>query len=122
MRVSHLAESHDGHFGFCPATSQVYHVVVKAPASGHRLRRSRPWQMAADQLIDGRRPEDGTDFFSYAAGASPHVTQCDCRGLVVAGHADHAGARADRSRRQADVRIVCAVSRFPEPAFADYTY
>src|SRR3954454_22371546 len=74
--------------------------------------------MAADQLIDGRRPEDGTDFFSYAAGASPRVTQCDCRGVVVAGHADYAGARADRSRRQADVRIVCAVPRCPEPAVA----
>jgi hypothetical protein len=26
-----LADSHEGHFGFCPANSQFYRVVVKPP-------------------------------------------------------------------------------------------
>src|SRR4029078_5628080 len=33
MRRRHLAESHDGHFRFCPAQSQLYHVVVKPPGA-----------------------------------------------------------------------------------------
>jgi hypothetical protein len=30
MRRSGLVQSHDGHFGFCPANSQLYRAVVKA--------------------------------------------------------------------------------------------
>src|ERR1700737_5086238 len=82
----------------------------KAPAWPRlRLRISCSWQIAGDRLIDGPRPEDGTDFSSYATGPSAHVPGCDCCRVVVAGHAYHLGARADRSQRQTVVRVLCAV-------------
>src|ERR1700687_6092289 len=116
-----LADSHDGHFGFCPVNTQLYRVVVKARAhAGLLLRIACSWQMAGDRLIDDPRLEDGTDFSSYAAGTSPDISRCDCRGVVVAGHADYAVARADRSRRQADVCVLCAVPRRPDAAVADH--
>src|SRR6188474_2769371 len=78
------------------------------------LRLSCSWQEAGDKLIDGARPEDGTDFTSYAAGASPDIPECDCRGVVVAGHAYQSRARADRSKCQAAVRVLRAVPRRPD--------
>src|SRR6185295_19451314 len=65
--------------------------------------------MAGERVIDGPRPEDGTDFSSYAAGASPFIARYDRSPLVVAGHADYAGARPDRSRRKAAMRFLCPV-------------
>ena len=53
------------------------------------------WQNAGEQVIDGPRPEDGTDLSSYAAGASPDIARNDRSIVVVAGHSDHACARAD---------------------------
>ena len=97
-----LANSHDGHFGFCPANSQLYRVVVKPGALDRhpRLRPSCSWQTVP---MTGERHsplEDGTDFVSHAAGASRRIPERDCRGVVVVGHAGRAGARADRSGRQ----------------------
>jgi hypothetical protein len=51
--------------------------------------------MAGDRLIDDPCPEDGTEISSHAAGASSHIPWYDCRGVVVAGHTDQFGARAD---------------------------
>jgi exo-beta-1,3-glucanase (GH17 family) len=42
-------------------------------------------------------PEDGTDFSSHATAASPDIAERDCHGVVVAGHAHHAGARAAKA-------------------------
>src|ERR1700681_2534598 len=83
---------------------------------------SGPLPMTGDRLIDGPRPEDGTDFTSYAAGASPHIPECDWRRVVAAGHAYHAAAGADRSQRQTAVRVLCAVPRHPDAAAADDAY
>ena len=58
------------------------------------------WQIADDGLIDGLM-EDGTDFLPHAAGASPVIPEHDRGGMVVAGHAGVAGARADRSGGEA---------------------
>src|SRR5580704_19281291 len=114
-------DSHDGHFGFCPAKSQLYRVVVK-PAHGKSKsgRCSGSWQTACDRLSDGPRPEDGTDFSSYGTGASPDIAERDCCHVVVAGHTHHAGARADRSQRQTALRILCAIPRCPDSAAADH--
>src|SRR5206468_1508542 len=57
-----------------------------------------PWQMACEQVIDGPFAEDGTDFTSYATGAPARLPLYDCCRVVVAGHADYACARADRSQ------------------------
>src|SRR3954447_15436484 len=70
----------------------------------------RSWQIAVDRLIE-RPPEDGTDFSSYAVGASPDLAECDRGRMVVAGRADHAAARADRSQCQAAMRLLRAVPR-----------
>src|SRR5229473_3814870 len=80
------------------------------------------WQTAGDRLIEVLRPEDGTDFSSYATGAFADILGCDCCRVVVAGHAYHAGARADRSQRQTAVRVLCAVPRRPDAAGADHAY
>src|SRR2546421_4358355 len=64
------------------------------------------WQTGGDRVIDGPRPEDGTDFSSYAAGASPFIARYDRGPLVVAGHADYPCARADRSQRKAAMRFL----------------
>src|SRR5882757_5442923 len=80
---------------------------------------SRSWQTGSDRLIDGP-PEDGTDFASYAAGASPHLTLSDRSRMVVACHADHACARADRSSREAAMRVLHAVPRCPDAAGSDH--
>ena len=45
--------------------------------------------------------------------------RCDCGRVVVAGHADHACARADRSQRQTAMRVLCAVPRRADPADPD---
>ena len=56
------------------------------------------WQTRADRVIDGPRLEEKTDFLSYyTTGAVAHFIGCDCCRVVVAGHADRACARADRS-------------------------
>jgi hypothetical protein len=47
--------------------------------------------------IDDRRPEDGTDLSSHAAGASSDIPGYNRGGVVVASHAHYVGARADRS-------------------------
>src|SRR5665647_1757564 len=121
MRRGYPVDSHDGHFGFCPVKSQLYRAVGKPEARrGRRLRVSCSWQIAGDRLIDDPRPEDGTDFSSYAAGASPDISWCDCRGVVVAGRSHLAAARPDRSQRQADVRVLRAVPRRPDAAVADH--
>jgi hypothetical protein len=52
------------------------------------------WQIVDDGLIDGPH-EDGTNFFSRAAGPSPPISQRNCRGVVVARHARDADARPD---------------------------
>src|SRR5258708_36091235 len=78
------------------------------------------WQIAGDRLIDGPRPEDGTDFSSYAAGASPDIPEYDRSRVVVVGHADHARARADRSQRQAAMRFLRAVPRRADAAAPDH--
>src|SRR5205823_11730559 len=80
------------------------------------------WQTAGDRVIDGPRPEDGTDFSSYAAGASPDIPWYDCCGVVVAGHADHAAARADRSQRQVVMRVLCAFPRRADATGANHPY
>jgi hypothetical protein len=49
----------------------------------------------AFRLIDDPCSEDGTDFASHAAGVSPDIPGCDCRGVVVAGYTDQFGARTD---------------------------
>src|SRR5207253_9122279 len=96
--------------GFCPANHNFIAVLVKPPAANWKLLSQRcTWQTAGEALIDGPRPEDGTNFSSHAAGALPDFPWCDCRGVVVAGHADHPGARADRSQCQAAMRVLCAV-------------
>ena len=123
MRRRRQPNSHDGHFGFCPAKSQLYRVVVKPPRrKAWDCAIACSWQTAGDRLIDGPRPEDGTDFSSHAAGASPGIPEHDCRRVVVAGHADHAGARADRSRGQAAMRVLRAVPRRPDAAGADHAH
>jgi hypothetical protein len=49
--VSNAAEiplkSHDGHFGFCPANSQLYHAVVKPITGG------RPYPALGRSLVTG---------------------------------------------------------------------
>ena len=69
--------------------------------------------MADGVLAGNRRPfaEDGTDFSSYATGASARFTGCDRCRVVVACHADLARARPDRSRRQGPMRLLRAVPR-----------
>jgi hypothetical protein len=53
-------DSHDGHFEFCPAKSQLYRVVVK-PLRDHAADPAIAWtwqcswQMAGDGLIDEPR-------------------------------------------------------------------
>jgi hypothetical protein len=42
----------------------------------------------AFRSIEDPCPEDGTDFSSHAADASPDISRYDCRGVVVAGHTD----------------------------------
>src|SRR5438067_835880 len=69
-----------------------------SPGRGHGPAASPPWQMACEQVIDGPFAEDGTDFSSYATGAPARLPLCDCCRVVVAGHADHARARAHRSQ------------------------
>ena len=96
MRQWRMMESHGRDFRFCPANSQLYGVLVKSTGVKENVYAiSRSWQMASDQLIDGPCPEDGTDFFSYAAGALFIVLRFDCCGVVVACHADFAVARPD---------------------------
>src|SRR3954468_3072888 len=73
--------------------------------SGYRA----SWQIAAEPLSDGLRPEDGTDFSSHAAGASPVIARNDRSPVVVGGNADHARARADRSQCEAAMRFLRAV-------------
>ena len=90
-----LSNSHDGHFGFCPANSQLYRGSENWSQGERGITHFDSWQIGGDRLIDGPRQEDGTDFTSYAAGASPDIAVHDCRHVVVAGHADHLGARAD---------------------------
>ncbi len=123
MRRGRSADSHDGYFGFCPANSQLYRLVVKS-SQGKTPRLVDPcsWQTAGDRLIDDSRPEDGTDFSSYAAGASPVIAMHDRRPVVVARHADHACARADRSQCQAAMRFLCAVPRRADAAGSDHAY
>src|SRR6185437_15371296 len=106
MRRRDIWTPHDGHLSFCPANSQLYRFEVKL---GRIFHASRSWQTAGDRLIDGPRPEDGTDFSSYAAGASSDIARSDCRDEVVAGHTDRIGARADRSLGQAAMRVLCAI-------------
>ena len=96
-------DSHDVNFGFCPANSQLYRLTVKPPrrnaAIACRRVPGRHFAGLGRRPVSANRrspPEDGTDFSSYAAGASPDIPWCDCRGVVVAGHADHAW-RARRS-------------------------
>src|SRR5437879_5808001 len=113
-------DSHAVYLVFCPANSQLYRFTVKPAATERRycmharLRAAlidyliATWQTAGDRVIDGPRPEDGTDFSSYAAGASPDIPWYDCRGVVVAGHADHAGARADRPQPKTRLRVLRA--------------
>jgi hypothetical protein len=49
--ISNAAEiplkSHDGHFGFCPANSQLYHAVVKPITGG------RPYPALGRSLVTG---------------------------------------------------------------------
>src|SRR4029077_10314985 len=117
------ADSHAGYYEFCPAMSQLYRVVVKLPQQEEReYLNPRSWQTAGDRLIDGPRPEDGTDFSSYAAGASPVIVGYDRGRVVVAGHADHARARPDRPQCQAAMRLLRAVSRCADAAGADHAY
>src|SRR5206468_7049076 len=78
------------------------------------------WQNANERVIDGPRPEDGTDFSSYAAGASPFIAWYDRGPLVVAGHADYARARADRSHRKAAMRFLCAVPPHADAADTEH--
>jgi hypothetical protein len=49
-----FVESHDGHFGFCPANSQLYRAVVKARGlAGQAIAAvCGSWQTASDRLID----------------------------------------------------------------------
>src|SRR5258705_8680340 len=115
-----LTVSHDGYFGFCPAKSQLYRVVVKPPRQRLRLRTSCSWQMPGDRLIDDPRPEDGTDFSSYATAAFADILGCDCWRVVVARHAYHPGAGADRSQRQTVVRVLRALPRRPDAAGDDH--
>jgi hypothetical protein len=49
-----------------------------------------PWQKGGKTLIDESFPEDGTDFFSYAAGASGYLPDRDLCCVVVARHAHQA--------------------------------
>ena len=123
MRRRRPADSHDGYFGFCPAKSQLYRRVVKS-SQGTTAESVDPrsWQIAGDRLIDGPRPEDGTDFSSYAAGASPVIARHDRGRVVVARHADHACARPDRSQRQAAMRVLRAVPRRADAADSDHAY
>gem|GEM_PF-7001514 len=51
--------------------------------------------MVNEQVIDEPRMEDGTNFSSCTPGAVADVVVCHCCGVVVAGHANNAGARAD---------------------------
>src|SRR5436305_4506328 len=90
---------------------------VKALVCGET---TRPWQIARDRLIDDPFQEDGTDFLSYAAGASPRIPDHDCRGVVVAGHAGQLVARADRSGGQAAVRLLRAIPRGADAAGPDH--
>src|SRR6516164_4700574 len=71
------------------------------------------------RLIDDPSPEDGTDFSSHAAGASPDIARYNCRGVVVAGHTDPFGTRADRSECQTAMRILRPLSRPPDVAVGD---
>ena len=70
----------------------------------------------AFRLIDDPSPEDGTDFSSHAAGASPDIARYNCRGVVVAGHTDPFGTRADRSECQTAMRILRPLPRPPDVA------
>src|SRR3954469_12110753 len=88
-------------------SSKLTTLSCRGKAAGrHRLLLSQPctWQTAGKTVIDEPRPEDGTDFSSHAAGALPDFHWCDCRGVVVAGHADPFGARPDRPQCQAAMR------------------
>src|SRR5689334_24120008 len=72
-------------------SSKLTTLSCRGKAAGRQgLLLSQPctWQTAGKTVIDEPRPEDGTDFSSYAAGALPHFLKRDCRGVVVAGHAD----------------------------------
>src|ERR1700760_3570515 len=82
-------------------------------------------------LADGAREanrrsalEGGTDFLAYATGASAHFAWCNCCRVVVAGDADHPGARADRPQCEAALRLLRTVprradaARFDDPHFA----
>ncbi len=86
------------------------------PRCGSRARArffARAWQIRADRLIDrGRRRI--CHFFSSAAHAAPDLPQHHRRRLVVACHAGHAAARADRSSGQAGMRVLRSIPRRPE--------
>src|SRR5215469_16337079 len=113
MRRKPLAESDDGYFGFCPAKSQLYRFVVKPglPPKAVWKNKCRSWQTAAKALIDDPVLGGGTDILTYATGASAHFAGCNCCHVVVAGDADHAGARANRPQRKVALRLLCAVPR-----------
>jgi hypothetical protein len=64
-----LAESHDGHFRFCPAIAQVYRFVItdRRQRAGARMLWSATmlsWQTGGEALIDN--PPGGRNQFLFA--------------------------------------------------------
>jgi len=88
MRREPVGNLMDGIWDFVQQT----HNFIAIPG---KIRSQHPtWQMAAEALSDGACREEGTDFFSYATGASRHFLDRNCGCVVVAGYADHPSARA----------------------------
>ena len=78
--------------------------------------------MPPETLIDGRRFGGWNRFPCARHWRFCSFRWCNCWRVVVAGDADHAGARADRSQGEAALRLLRAVPRRADAARSDDAY